>query len=149
MASWERIARQPSCAQKNILLLPDPGSLAQEENGCLTVWLRLVHRDLYGIRLEAVGNPVQLAGSGFHVRRHVKIGVGRERLCGNTHRAMVVRASIKDMPGSVVNDPDQRVVGRRFELVAERRRLRPAIEAAADRMIRLPTSDARRGKDHE
>src|SRR5580700_7062391 len=78
----------------------------------------LFYRDIDGFRCDAVRHDDERTRAGVHLRRNVEVSRDWERARGDAHRAVTVRARVKDVPRRVIGDAHQRIVRRILVFVA-------------------------------
>src|SRR5215469_1747581 len=104
---------------------------------------RLLNVDRNRRRGNAVGNHNQLAGPRLLVRWNIEVG-GDQAVKRDGHAAVVVRAAVKDVPGCVVCNAHERVIGGGLNVVAIRRTLRHSIEEVTGDGIGASRANGRR-----
>ncbi len=90
-------------------------------------------------RRDAVRNDIEIARADIDLRGYVERGRHDERTGRDTHRAVIVRARVRDVTACAMHDAHERVIGRRLQFVAERLGLRESVELrSGDRVAGSP-----------
>src|SRR5262249_29405699 len=79
----------------------------------------LVHRDRYRLRSNSVGHHFQKTTACLRGCWNIEVGRDSRPTSCNSHRTVPMGPGVEHMARRVVGDPDQRIVGSRFELVTE------------------------------
>src|SRR5438477_4420479 len=95
----------------------------------------LVHCDIHRRRRNSVGHDYERASPGFSRGWYVEVGEDRLVPSCDSHGAVAVRLGIKDVTGADVCNAHQGIVRGSFEFVAERGRLRKAVELASGNFV--------------